>query len=153
MRYKLVNTRLDPKMLLFLGIIVIILNYLLWGAIGGFFLLVDIFIVGAFLYRVYDQIFVQYPVGLETEEEGLVLTYDRGLRRSLKYSNIKDVDVQWYENKDYGRLFVYLKSFRALKRPKEKVNGVIAVSRKDAKPLVQDIKKKAGIRETRKTGP
>ncbi len=145
MKYKLATSRIKPIELVLLALIIIALNYLFLDYFTGLFLLADIGLVILFFYRVYDYLFVQYPVWIETGDKSILVTYDRGLKRSLSYSYVRDVNAYYDENTDNYRLYIYLKKKRPLKDPRQRVSGKFMMEEADAKKIIQDIRKRADL--------
>ena len=144
MKYSLIRGKLKITELILYLIIIVLLNLFL-EAYGVFYILLDIVIVSLFFYRLYQYLFFQYPIELETKEKELVIIYDKGLKRHLNYSHIHDVEVIWYEHNDNGRLYIYLKDRSALKKLKTKIFGKLEVDQPTGKKIVKDIKKRTKL--------
>ncbi len=143
MKYKLATSRIKPIELFLFALIIIVINYFFWGHFTGLFLLANVGVVILFFYRLYGYLFIQYPVELETSDDAIIFTYDRGLKRSLSYSYVKYVKAEYNENKDNYRLVIYLK--KSLKKPKNKVSANILVDEKDAQKIIDDIAKRSNL--------
>lgn len=139
------NTKWKPTDILLVFLAIVFINVFLLDYLSLLLFIADIAMILLFFYRIYEFLFVQFAVGLETREKDIVVSYDGGLKRSLDYSYISNIVVEEYSHKSYDRLFIYLNSPAPLKNSHHRVSKMIAVERATGRRIFDDIKKRIAI--------